>query len=43
MILGKKIETINNIVQCIKIEKLKAESLWLTNNRRLRCKNNPLM
>lgn len=34
-------ETINNALQCIIIEKSNAESLWSVINRRLRCKNNP--
>ena len=39
---GEKTETINNAVQCIIIEKPKAESLWSAYNRRLLCRNNPL-
>ena len=39
---GEKMETINNAVQCIIIEKPKAESLWSAYNRRLLCRNNPL-
>lgn len=34
-------ETINNALQCIIIEKSNADSLWSAINRRLQCKNNP--